>query len=507
MVSGPVDSPVPPAGPETASTKDILDTPQAGPTVIRGSLMRLTGQALSMLVAVVTSAIVIRYLGVVNTGRYVTVTSLVVIVASISDFGLSAVGVREYSVRSRVEGRRFLRNLLGMRLVFITCGVVVAVIFAASVDYTPTMVVGTALAGAGWTLYVVWESLAIPLQVKLRFGWVSFLQFLSQAGVAVGVALLALAGASLLPFFVVQLFVMVPIIFLTVLVGGSESRALPAANLGEWRRMASQVVTYSGAVVLSVLYFRISQIMVSLLSNAHQTGYFGVSFRILDSLTVIPPLLVSSALPVLARAARDDAQRFAYASLRLVEAMIVAGVGVAVVIFLGAGFIVRLVAGPHFGPSVEVMRIQAFALVGTFVVASRGYALLSLGRMRAMLVSNALAFAVVIGAGIPLIVSDGARGAAIAMTAAELLLALSYELAITRGRSELRAEGGFVARVAAAAVVACVPMVLLGLPSLAMAAIGAVVYAAAALALKVVPMELLDAIRSRRTQPHGADAR
>ena len=497
MASGPVDSPVPAAEPEPALTTDILDTSQAGPTVIRGSLMRLVGQASGMLVAVVTSAIVIRYLGVVNTGRYVTVTSLVVIVASISDFGLSAVGIREYSVRSRMEGHRFLRNLLGMRLVFISCGVLIAVIFADSVGYTGTMVLGTALAGAGWILYVVWESLAIPLQVKLRFGWVSFLQFLTQAGVAVGVALLALTGASLLPFFAVQLPVMVPVVVLTLIVGGSESRALPAASVREWRQMASQVLTYSAAVVLSVLYFRISQIMVSLISTGTQTGYFGVSFRILDSLTIIPPLLVSSALPVLARAARDDAQRFAYVSLRLVEAMIVVGVGVAIAIFLGAEFIVHLVAGHRFGPSIEVMRIQAIALVGTFIIASRGYALLSLGRLREMLISNALAFSVVIGAGIPLIMSDGARGAAIAMTTAELVLALSYELAITRGRPELRPEARFVARVIVAAVVACVPMVLLGLPSLAMAVIGGVVYAGAALALRVVPTELLDAFRSR----------
>jgi O-antigen/teichoic acid export membrane protein len=469
--------------------------------------MRLTGQLAGMVVAVVTSSIVIRYLGVVDTGRYVTVMSLVVIVASISDFGLSAIGVREYSVRNRTEGQWFLRNLLGMRLAFISCGVVIAVVFAASVGYTTTMVLGTALAGAGWILYVVQESLAIPLQVKLRFGWVSFLQFLTQAGTAVGVAVLALAGAGLLAFFGVQLLVMVPVIFLTVIVGGSESRALPAAKLREWRQMSFQVVTYSAAVVLSVLYFRVSQIMVSLLSTGTQTGYFGVSFRILDSLTIIPPLLVSSALPVLARSARDDAQRFAYVSRRLVETMILAGVGVAIVIFLGASFIVHLIAGQHFGPSIEVMHIQAFALVGTFVIASRGYALLSLDRLRAMLVSNALAFSVVIAAGIPLIISDGARGAAIAMTAAELLLALCYEIAITRGRSELRAEATFLARVVVAAVLACAPVLILGLPSLAMATIAIVLYGAIALGLRLVPRELLDAFRSWRAQPAGARER
>ncbi len=71
----------------------------------------------------------------------------------------------------------------------------------------------------------------------------------------------------------------------------------------------------------------------------------------------------------------------------------------------------------------EVLRILAFALLGTFVIAARGYALLSLGRLRAMLISNAIALGVVFAAGIPLISAHGATGGAIALTAAELTLA------------------------------------------------------------------------------------
>ena len=498
MPSGPLETELSAAEADAGLSADILDTSRAGPSVIRGSLLRLISQVASMLVTVVSSAIVIRHLGVVNTGRYVTVTALVVIVASISDFGLSAVGVREYSVRNRVEGHRFLRNLLGIRLAFITCGVLVAVAFAAGVDYTRAMVIGTALAGAGMVLYVVQQSLAIPLQVRLQFGWVAFLQLLAQVGVAVGAALLAVAGAGLLPFFALQLPVMIPVIALTLIIGGRESRALPAVDVQWWRQMMAQILTYSAAVVLSVLYFRLSQIMVSLFSTGTQTGYFGVSFRILDAFTTVPPLLVSTALPVLARAARDDAQRFSYASLRLVETMIVVGVGAAVCIFLGAGFLVHLVAGGGFGPSVEVMQVLAFAVIGTFVIAARGYALLALGRLRAMLIANAIAFSIVVGAGVPLIVAHGALGAAIALTTAELALGLCYELALTRGRPEVRAPFGFLARVAFAALLACVPVSLSGLPSLAMALIGAAVYVTTAFALRVVPTELLDALRPRR---------
>src|SRR4051812_27159417 len=87
----------------TLSAIDVVDTQEAGPAVIRGSALRLGGMIAGTLATVVSSAIIIRHLGVVDTGRFVTVMALVVIVASISDLGLSAVGVREYTVRSAAE--------------------------------------------------------------------------------------------------------------------------------------------------------------------------------------------------------------------------------------------------------------------------------------------------------------------------------------------------------------------------------------------------------------------
>ena len=159
----------PPDGPPV----DLVDTPEAGATVIRGSLLRLGALVVGTLATIASSAVVIRHLGVVDTGRWVTVMSLVVIVGSISDLGLSAVGVREYTVRPAEAGRRFLRNLLGMRVAFVIIGLVVAVAFTVVADYTDTMVLGTMLAGAGMVLYVIQQSLTIPLQARLRLGWVA----------------------------------------------------------------------------------------------------------------------------------------------------------------------------------------------------------------------------------------------------------------------------------------------------------------------------------------------
>jgi O-antigen/teichoic acid export membrane protein len=478
---------------------NILDTTEAGPSVIRGGLLRLGGYLLGILATVASSAVVIRHLGVIDTGHFLTVTALVTIVATVSDLGLTGFAVREYATGGRSDGRRLLRNLLGIRLVLALGGLSVAVLFGLVVGYPAVMVIGTVIAGLGMVFFVVQDGCSIPLQVGLRFGWVAGLQLAIQVGMAIEAVLLALAGAGLLPFFALQLPIMIPVLVATTVIGGHDSRLIPALEIERWRRMVGRILPFSVAVVLSVVYFQIAQIMVSLLSSPTQTGYFGVSFRVLASFTTLPPLVVSSALPLLARAARDDTERFDYASRRLVETMMLAGCGLALALFLGAAFAIHVIAGSGYERSIEVLRILAVALLGTFVIGARGYALLSLDRLRAMLVCNAIALTVVLACGVPLISAYGAKGAAIAMVAAELTLAAGYEWSLSRLRPGLRLELGFVLRAAAATLLAGAAASVVGLPPVATAVLGSALYVAALLALGIIPDELREALFRRRS--------
>lgn len=486
------------AGTSEDAHVNILDTAEAGPSVIRGGALRLGGYGLGALATVASSAVVIRHLGVVDTGRFLTVTALLSIVSTVSDLGLTGFAVREYSTGSRSDGRRVLQSLLGIRLVLAIGGLLLAVLFGLLVGYPAMMVLGILIAGAGMVFLVAQDGCAIPLQVGLRFGWVAALQLAVPLGVAIEAVLLALAGAGLLPFFALQLPVVIPVLVMTMVVGGHGSRLRPSFDTRQWRAMVGRILPYSAAVVLSVVYFQIAQVMVSLLSTPKQTGYFGVSFRVLAAFTLLPPLVVSTALPLLARAARDDAERFDYASRKLVETMALAGCGLALALFLGAGFAVKLVAGPGFEPSVQALRILAVALLGTFVIGARGYALLSLDRLGAMLFSNGAALAVVLACGIPLIEAFGAKGAALAMVAAELTLALCYERALALERPKVRLRLAFVLRAGAATLLAGAIASTLALSPVAAAAVGSALYLAGLFALGIVPAEIREALTRRR---------
>jgi O-antigen/teichoic acid export membrane protein len=476
---------------------DLLGSSAAGPAAIRGGVLRAGGYVGGVLLSVGAAAMLFRHLGVVDGGRYVTVISLVAIAGGISDAGLTAIGVREMAVRAGADRDRFARNLLGMRVLLTLAGAAGAVAFAAIAGYDRVMVLGTALAGAGLVFQNTQLTLAAPLMSGLRLGLVTATDLLRQLLTVLGIVVLVVAGASLLPFFAVMIVASLATLVLTAVLVRRDMPLRPAFHPSELRGLMRDVLPFSAASAAHVMYFRVAIVMVSLITTAEQTGYFGASFRIIDVLAVVPSLVVSAAFPIFARAARDDHARLAYGIERVFQACVVGGALVALGLALGAGFAIDVVAGPEFRPAADMLRIQAVAIGATFAGAVWGYAMLSLKMYRQALFVNGGAL---IGCAILVAVLASTHegiGAAIATAIAELGLAIAGGIVLIRAHPHLRPSLGVLWRVAIAAAVGATAALATFLPEVARAILGCALFLAVAVALRAVPEELLQALRRR----------
>jgi len=482
----------------------VLDTPEAGPRVIRGIGVRAGGYAVGVLLGIVSAAVALRYLGVVDSGRLITVLALVAIVGGISDLGLSTLAVREYATSRPDEREEAMRNILGLRLTLALAGVVGATLFAAAAGYPTVMVAGTAIAGSSLFVTVVQQNLAVSLYARLRLGWVAVLTLIGHLGIAVGFVALSLTGAGLIAFYAVPALALVPVLLLTFMLVRGTMPVLPSWMVGVWRGTVRDILPYSVAAVFYVLYFRFAVVSVSLLSSEKETGYYAASFRIVDVLSMVPPLLASSAFPLFARAARDDRDRLNYAIGRLSQGMLILGAWIAVMLGLGAPLAIDVVGGPDFDPAVAPLRIQAIALLGTSLLAVWGYGLLSLGRYRAILLGNGVAVAFAGALSLALVPRHGAVGAAISLTAAELGLALAYGLALRRSDPGLLRRLAGIPRVLVAAGLALGVPLALGLDDVIAVLLASAIYAIALVALRAIPSELKGALLGRVTGPPAA---
>jgi O-antigen/teichoic acid export membrane protein len=512
---------------------DVLRTPEAGGRVIRGGAIRGAGYGAAILLAAGTSVLLLRYLGVVEFGRFATVSALLGIVSGITDAGLTAVGARELAVRAPADRAVVLRNLVALRMIVTPVGVGAAVLFAAAVGYDKTLVYATLLGGLGVLLVNTQATMMLPLSVELRLGVVTAFEVARAALAFLGVAILVAVGTGLVPFFGVQAAVGAVALAVTPLVL-PRTGLVPGIDRTVARMLVREALPLAAALAMNVVYFRVLVILTSLLASDQATGYFGTSFRIFEVLFGLPLLVLSVALPVLSVAGAEDEERLRYSLQRVTEValllsvLLVLSVALPVLSVAGAEDEERLryslqrvtevalllsvllvlvivavaepaivfLAGEDFRGAAPVLQIQAVALIPVFLGQTWQLALVSIRRQSALAWATGTALVLVIALGLALIPTYGATGAAVAAVLAESVLALLLLGFLHRLRPAVTPSFRFVPRVALAGALAT-PFLFAPISGVASAACAAVVFLAVVYVAGVLPPELIAAFRRR----------
>ena len=209
----------------------------------------------------------------------------------------------------------------------------------------------------------------------------------------------------------------------------------------------------------------------------------------------------ASALPVLARAARDDRARLKYALGRTLHVALVFGVGVSALTLVGAEFGIRVLAGPEFEDATPVLQVLAPTLAVGYAVAVWSLTLVALGRARRVLAVNVVGLATTIALALPLVPAYGATGAAIAVLAGQVLNFVAFAVSLGRLDLGLADMWRLLALVGVTASLAVVAGLLMPVPTLIAMVVAAGIYAGALILLGAVPPELVDLIMLRGDAP------
>lgn len=476
--------------PPTSLSDDILTAAGAGALVIRGSVWRVAAGLAGIALGLATGTLLLHHLGVAESGRYVTVISLIAIPVAVADTGLGVSASRELALRDASERRALTANIVGQRLVMMPPAVLLVVCFTLIAGYPSRMVLGAVLAGGGALIATLGNALLVGLTVELRNAELALVDFSRQAVTLLGVAALVAAGAKLTPFFAVLILAGVTVVALVPVVAGPHALVRPRFERAEQRLLLRTAFPMAVALALGQVYFRLVIVLMSLISSPRQTGYFGGSLRAMESLVLVPVLIVAVALPLLTAAARDDPARLRYAIEGLSKGAVIFGVLLVLVSVRAAAPVMQIIGGHAFRPAGAVLRIQVGAL--PFIMLSQiwGGALLALGRQRELILTNSLALVGVGAFAAALVPPFGAQGGAVASVAGEALLAalVYWRLQQSTGRVIVRLP--FLARVALAAAAASVVLAIPGLPDVVAAALAAVVYVGVGQLIGMLPPEV-----------------
>lgn len=471
-------------------------SPDESQLLLKGGLVRVTAYVAMILFSVAWTAVLTRKLGIARFGIYTSALSVATVLTALADAGMGNFATREYASREGADRARFTAAIFGLRVASATFGIAMGLAFALVAGYPLPVLLGVIAATAAMLPLVASHTMWLPLINDLRFGLIAGLELFRQALWGVLLVVLALTGFGLLPLMASLLAANLALLGVTLWASQSIDRPRLTLHPRAWPALMQEAAAFSAATAVGTIYVYTAQIVTSLVTSPHQTGLFSVSFRVVAATATIPALVSSSALPVLARAARDDLERMRHVTKRLIEISAAGGLGFALAMSAGAGFIVSLLGGTKFEAATGVLQLQALAMVATFTLTPCSFALLGSGQYRSMLWANGIALMVTILATAALADVFGAVGSAMASVCGELTLALLIVGSLLRRQPEARPDGRVMVRlglaIACAAPIALLPV----LPSLPRAAAFSCVYLVLLLALRVLPPEVTASLKA-----------
>jgi O-antigen/teichoic acid export membrane protein len=471
---------------------DVLDTGRAGGLVMRGAVLRLAGFGAGGLLTAASAILLTRHLGVVRFGQYATIVALATLVAQLTEGGLTSLATRDFALATSERKVKLIGDRLGLQLATTVVAIALCWVFALAAGYGSVRTWGALAAGLGLGLAMLQGTVAVPLVASLRLGATSALEFARQA-ILVGLTVaLVLVGAGLLPLLAALIPSSLIALAATWVLARQEVRVRPAFHPRAWAALVRPAVVLSLSSGVATIYLFTAQILTSLSAGSVQTGLFAASLRVFAVIASIPGLMVVSALPLLARAARDDADRLEFALQGLFEVALIAGVGVGVILVVGAKPIIDVIGGHKYAGAAGPLRIEGAAVLGTCLTPVWSTGLLALHRHSAQLICNLISLAVVAGVTLGLAPVIGARGAAIATVAGEWTVAISLLIALMLTNRRLVPKALAVGPRVALAGGGAFAVMLLPIPAIARLALATAVYAAMIVVLRALPKELLE---------------
>jgi len=387
--------------------------------------IQTVGKVVSAGLGFITIGILTRYLGESGFGTYTLVFVYLSFFGIIGELGLQLTMVRELNKQNNNE------NILGtyfwLKIILSLISVLVAIVFLLFFPYSWYVKSAIIIASFGFTLGTFNTFGSTIFQSKVRLDLVTFSDLISRIVTTILIITLVYLKFSL------------NTILIALLVGNFSSflfnfyqiKKLTSFSFSFNRLLAQKLIIKSLPValitLLSLLYFKIDTLILSLYRPAEEIGYYGLVYKIFDNLLVLWGFYMASVYPMLSdfiySSQNEKALELWKKSKKtaLTSSILIAVIGVVL-----APLVISLFGGNQFVGSIISLRIVLIGL--PFFYLNNLFFHLSLSKEKTKVPIYAIFISLIFNLILDLIFIPiyGYIGASIITVATEILLFISY---------------------------------------------------------------------------------
>jgi len=463
--------------------------------VASNTAIQIAGKAGVLVIGLASIAILTRYLGPEDYGRYTLALTYMQLFAVLADVGLFTIVVREIS-RDPERTERLVGNTLTLRLALAAAAIALAALISLLLPYDPDVRAAILLAGLPLLFGMLNSTFVTVLQARFRMGRAVAGDVIGRAVslaavglvVALDLGFLAVMGTAAAGALATALVTM----WLTRRVAPVRPRTEPRV----WRRLLVMALPLGVALAVNEVYFRADTLIISLYEPYEQVGLYTLAYRMLELTLVFGTVFLTTTFPLLSQAVARDEPR-ARRTIQLSTDLFVAlGAPLVAGGLVLAPDLVELAAGSDFEDASTPLRVLLAAGALAWINGVFGYALIAKERQLSALWLNGTALAVNVGLNLLLVPRYGIVVAAVVTVASEMLILAGSYVLMRRYFDFFPAPRTLVPALLAAAAMGALLWALSDAPVFFLIPLGAAVYAGLMWLTSPASRELVAGVRT-----------
>jgi O-antigen/teichoic acid export membrane protein len=394
--------------------------------IIFNTISQFGSKVVSVLLSLLSVSLLTRYLGEAGYGNYTLVFTYLTFFGLIADVGFNVTLVREFSSHKNLEPK-IKATFFNIKLILILLSIILPIVVLVFFPYSPflkTAIIVGAITVAVGNMISYGTSI---LQSDLRLDRVALIDLITKLVTVLATIYFIYTKSSL--------YNIIGAIFIGNIVGLATTFYsvreyivfLPYIDLSLCKKLYKIAIPLGITSILSLIYFKIDTIFLSLWKTPVDVGVYGLAYNILENILMLWGLFMANIFPLLSKYFAE-ANAILYKSL-LKKTFISLVCMSVIIIFFGNIFdylIMRILGGSKFFSSMMPFKILLWSVPFFFLNNVFYNVIISFGKTKHLIPPLIISFVINIILNVYAIPKYGYIGASYTTVITEIITSVTY---------------------------------------------------------------------------------
>jgi O-antigen/teichoic acid export membrane protein len=350
-----------------------------GRTIAKNAGVMMLSQLVTWVLALLLTLFLPRYLGPEGVGKFSLASSIWAVMSILLSFGMDVLQTKEIS-RNHERSSELLTTTLLLRGGFYGLCLIAVNVFARVVDYPQETINVINIIGIATLVWQISGAFGANLQAYERMEYMSLADILAKTFLTIISIVALLLGASV--YIIAWIHMFAGLIAISVQIYGLRKitviKPVIKKELFGWILKSS--LPYMLVSGFLVAYNQIDVIIISLLVDETQIGWYAASNRLFTTFFFIPTVLIAAVFPVFSRLYKTDMVALKNLLSRSFNIILLTGIPIGLGLSTIANPLVKMLFGPDFANAGPILSVMGIVMIATYMNTLMGRFLISIDR-------------------------------------------------------------------------------------------------------------------------------